>query len=155
MDGVLIQFKTPSRVALLEDLDALLTAAGMKGFLPARRRDMVTPWRRAGYRLDWVFFDVVRSDPSPDGNALERWDRGLHCDVLVSRTDASKPPAMERLEVLRERFSELDQVDHDSPTRLLARYGASRRRVRRARGGSVIIDGDAVPFHRILEAPNG
>lgn len=145
MDAILLRFKTPSKADLFEDLKALLTAADMGGFLPARAGEMIAPWRRAGYRLDWVFFRVLRDE----------FDRGLHCDVLVSRFDPSKPPVRRRLAAIRGRIGDLEGVDHDSPRDLLARYAATRRRVRRAARGSVVLDEITMPYHAFSESTNG
>lgn len=155
MDTVLLQLKTPSRVALFDDLKALLEAAGMGAFLPARASEMVVPWRRAGrtgrsgYRLDWMFFDVIRRELGPDGEIVQEFDRGLHCDVLVSRTDPRKPPVRQVLATLAARIGELAEVDHDSPDALLQRWGVGRARVRQAGQGSVILGDVAAPHHRI------
>lgn len=148
---VLLRFQAPSEAALFADLKDLLTAAGMGGFLPEHEREMTLPWRRAGYRLDWVFFRLVRRVDEVE----TEWDRGLHCDVLVSRTDESKPLVIERLRTLAAKIAALEEIDHNSPDALLTRYGATRRRVRRASRGSVVIDSVAAPYHRFLGATDG
>lgn len=155
VDSLLLQLKTPSKAALFDDLKALLEAAGMAGFLPARSGDMIAPWRPAartghsGYRLDWVFFEVVRSDGE------SQFDRGLHCDVLVSRTDPAKPPVRQVLGTIRDRVLELAEVDLDSPAELLSRWGVTRARVRQAHRGSLILAEVGVPYHRFLGTSDG
>jgi hypothetical protein len=154
MDAVLLQFKTPSKAALFGDLKALLGAAGMGGFLPDRAGQMVNPWLRAGYRLDWKFFRLTRTlqaaridERGEEITPAETIDRGLHCDVLLTRTDPAKAPVGRKLRQLRERVRALPEADHDSPQSMLDRFGTARARVHRAGRGSVVLSRVAVPHH--------
>lgn len=148
---VLLQFKTPSKVALFRDLKALLTAAGMGGFLPVTAGGMTNPWLRAGYRLDWVFFRVVRTlEAATEEDPAVTVDRGLHCDVLVSRTDPDKPTVRQKLSTLRERIRDLPEEDHDSPQELLDKHGKSRLKIRRGPNGSRVMKDVESPAHRFL-----
>lgn len=142
-DTLQVQFKTPGKLALFNALDALFTAAGFGGFLPnpstlgsADNGHYIA----AGYRLDWHFFTRIVTLLD-----LTKINRGLHCDVLVTRLDPTKPTIQERVAAIKTALVTASSEDHDTPSLVLIDYGVSVSRVW-VLGGGVRLIKTAVMF---------